>query len=135
MIPSGTSVKASRNDRSGKVLVLLVQRPKVDSLERPQQVARREYRGRRAECDHSADASAMRRAGTSTSEMNADIPGSSHAGEKREACHRRVDRHLLREAAEAVYLAMMRAIVDHADQDKEHRRDRPVIEQSAARRR
>ena len=55
-------------------------------------------------------------------------PRQSHAGEKREPGDRRVYRHLLREATEAVYLAMVRAIVDHADQDKEHRRDGAVIE-------
>ena len=54
--------------------------------------------------------------------------GQSHPREERKPGYRGIDRHLLREPAEAVYLAMMRAIVDHADQDKEHRRDRPMVE-------
>ena len=60
--------------------------------------------------------------------MNAESPGSASAGKEREAGDPRIHRHLAGQSAEAVDLAMMRAVVDHADQDEEHRGDGAVIE-------
>ena len=60
--------------------------------------------------------------------MNADSPGNPMGGEERERGNSGIDRHLLRQSAEAVDLAMVGAIIDHADQEEEHRRDGAVVE-------
>jgi hypothetical protein len=60
--------------------------------------------------------------------MNADRPGRPSAAKNATAVTAGVDRHHRRQAAEAVDVAVVGAVVDHADQKEEHRRDRAVVE-------
>src|SRR5262245_200585 len=52
----------------------------------------------------------------------------AHGGEEREARDAGVERHDRRQAAEPVDVAVVGAVVDDADQEEEHRRDRAVVE-------
>src|SRR5216683_811352 len=111
----------------GERLVLLVKRAQVNALETPEQVAGGQNRGARAEDRHDR----MRLPCADQHEHFGDEGGEArqtHPGKKREAGNPCVHRHLMRESAEAIDLAMMSAVVNHTDQDEEHRRDRAVVE-------
>src|SRR5213080_261016 len=111
----------------GKGEILRIRLPEVHPLERPEEVARRQDDGARRD-------DGERRKRPPGAEQDEDLgdeggePRQPHRREEGEPRHPGVDREDRGEAAEAVDLAVMRAVVDDTHQEEEHGRDRAVVE-------
>src|SRR5439155_12534300 len=111
----------------GKGEILRIRLPEVHPLERPEEVARRQDDGARRD-------DGERRKRPPGAEQDEDLgdeggePRQPHRREESEPRHPGVDREDRGEAAEAVDLAVMRAVVDDTHQEEEHGRDRAVVE-------
>ncbi len=110
----------------GKFQILLIRRTEINALNRPEQIARGE--------DDAAGAENRQNGiflpGAEQNQYLRDESretGQAHGREKRQRGHAGVDRHDRRHAAKTLDVAMMRPVVDHADQKKEHPGNRAVV--------